>query len=46
MELVKVGILLTIIQNLLGHVSLNLTVVYLKFSNTKAKMLMREKELI
>jgi len=46
MEMIKAGIPLTIIQNILGHASLNSTAVYLKFSNVEAKMLMREKGLI
>jgi len=45
MEMIKTGIPLTIIQNILGHTSLNLTAVYLRFSNVGAKMLMREKGL-
>jgi len=46
MEMIKAGILLTIIQNILGHASLDSTTVYLRFSNVEAKMLMREKGLI
>jgi len=46
MELIKAGIPLTIIQNLLGHVSLNSTAVYLKFSNIEARILLKEKGLL
>jgi len=46
MEMIKAGMPLTIIQNILGHASLNSTAVYLKFSNVEAKMLMREKGLL
>ena len=46
MEMIKAGIPLTIIQNILGHASLNSTAVYLRFSNMEAKMLMKEKGLL
>ena len=46
MEMIKAGIPLTIIQNVLGHASLNSTAVYLKFSNVEARMLLKEKGLI
>lgn len=46
MEMIKAGIPLTIIQNILGHASLNSTAVYLRFSNQESKMLLREKGLL
>lgn len=46
MEMIKAGIPLTIIQNVLGHATLNSAAVYLKFSNVEARMLLKEKGLI
>lgn len=46
MELLKAGIPLTIIQNILGHATLNSTAMYLRFSNLEARQLLREKGLI
>lgn len=45
-ELLRAGVPVTIVQNLLGHSALTTTAMYLRFSNAEAKQILREKGLI
>ena len=45
-ELLRAGVPVTIVQDLLGHSALTTTAVYLKISGQEAKWIMREKGLI
>jgi len=46
MELVRAGVPLTIVQQILGHANLNTTAVYLQFSGQEAKAILKERGLI
>jgi site-specific recombinase XerD len=46
MELVRAGVPLTIVQQILGHSNLNTTAVYLQFSGQEAKAILKERGLI
>ncbi|WP_022671325.1 tyrosine-type recombinase/integrase [Hippea alviniae] len=45
-ELLRAGVPVTIVQNLLGHSALTTTAVYLKISNSEAKQILRDRGLI
>jgi site-specific recombinase XerD len=46
MEMVRAGVSLTIVQQILGHANLNTTAVYLQFSGQEAKAILRDRGLI
>jgi integrase len=46
MEMVRAGVPLTIVQQILGHANLNTTAVYLQFSGQEAKAILKERGLI
>ena len=46
MEMVRAGVPLTIVQQILGHSNLNTTAVYLQFSGQEAKAILKERGLI
>jgi integrase len=46
MELVRAGVPLTIVQQILGHSNLNTTAVYLQFSGQEAKAILKDRGLI
>ncbi len=46
MELVRAGVPLTIVQQILGHANLNTTAVYLQFSGQEAKAILKDRGLI
>ncbi len=46
LELVRAGVPLTIVQEMLGHAVLNTTAIYLRFSGQEAKAILKEKGLI
>lgn len=46
MEMVRAGVPLTIVQQVLGHANLNTTAVYLQFSGQEAKAILRDRGLI
>jgi molybdate transport system regulatory protein len=46
MEMVRAGVPLTIVQQILGHANLNTTAVYLQFSNLEAKAILKDRGLI
>jgi molybdate transport system regulatory protein len=46
MELVRAGVPLTIVQQILGHSNLNTTAVYLQFSGQEAKLILKDRGLI
>ena len=46
MELVRAGVPLTIVQQILGHANLNTTAIYLQFSGQEAKAILRDRGLI
>jgi len=45
-ELLRSGVPVTIVQDLLGHSSLNTTAIYLRMSSQEAKMILKDKGLI
>jgi len=45
-ELLRAGVPVTIVQNLLGHSALTTTAMYLRFSNAEARQILKEKGLI
>jgi len=45
-ELLRSGVPVTIVKDLLGHSSLNTTAIYLRMSSQEAKMILKEKGLI
>ncbi len=46
MELVRAGVPLTIVQQVLGHANLNTTAIYLQFSGQEAKAILKDRGLI
>lgn len=46
MEMIRAGVPLTIVQQILGHANLNTTAVYLQFSGQEAKAILRDRGLI
>ncbi len=46
MEMVRAGVPLTIVQQILGHANLNTTAVYLQFSGQEAKAILKDRGLI
>lgn len=46
MEMVRAGVPLTIVQQILGHANLNTTAIYLQFSGQEAKAILRDRGLI
>jgi len=45
-ELLRAGVPVTIVQEILGHSTLNTTAVYLRFTAEEKKIIMREKGMI
>jgi len=45
-ELLRAGVSLTIVQQLLGHATISTTAVYLRFSGVEIKQILRDKDLI
>jgi len=45
-ELLRSGVPVTIVQDLLGHSSLNATAIYLRMSSQEAKMILKDRGLI
>lgn len=45
-EMLRSGVPATIVQDLLGHASLNTTAIYLRFTNSEAKSILKDKGLI
>jgi molybdate transport system regulatory protein len=46
LEMIRAGVPLTIVQQVLGHAYLNTTAIYLQFSGQEAKMILKERRLI
>ena len=45
-EVLRTGVPVTVVQDLLGHASLNTTAIYLKVSGIEAKQILRDRGLI